>query len=771
MKAERRSHMRKRNLNLSLVLLVWMVLGGQAYGQEAQTPPPMDLETGWQYRWGDSPLADSGVPVWSAGDISTPGWRSLSFTSLPTDREDQTIIWMRLRLPEERWPDPTLFLREVLVAGEAYLDGRRIYRTGAFEPTSENTYRTSAWHLVPLPADCGGKVLTLRMYSNHDQVIGIVYPPRLGRQADVIQSILMERLDSLVFGVLLIFLGPASLLLYVKRRDREFVGYLSFGAFATCIGVNQAVYVSGPGLLLYAPTWIYYLGHLSFYLFPIGLFAFLEQIVDPGPQRVMRRLWQFHVAFALAGLVLDLLDVIPLPLLQPYLLAVLAVGVLVSLWVAGRSALQGNVEARIVSVGAGILVLAGFYDILMAYGLLPDGHELFQWGTFAFVISLGYALERRFVENHRRLAERTVALSETNADLWDEIIERKRAEEALQKAHAEVNRLKDRLESENVYLQEEIKLEHNFDEIITQSEPFKAVLRQIEQVASTDSAVLILGETGTGKELVARAVHNISNRRERPLVKVNCAVLPANLIESELFGHEKGAFTGALSRKIGRFELADGGTIFLDEIGDLPLELQAKLLRVLQEGEFDRLGSTRTTTVDVRAIAATNRDLEAAIAGRQFREDLYYRLNVFPIHVPPLREHRDDIPILVNHFVKKYGPRAGKTIETVPQRTIDDLQAYDWPGNVRELENTVERAVVLSRGKKLELGEWLPGSKSQGGSEPIPTLEELERRHIAEILERTGWRVRGERGAAELLGLKPTTLESRMDRLGIKRKP
>lgn len=356
----------------------------------------------------------------------------------------------------------------------------------------------------------------------------------------------------------------------------------------------------------------------------------------------------------------------------------------------------------------------------------------------------------------QRVAQRTLELSEVNVSLKD--------------ALGEVESLKCRLEAENIYLQEEIKLQHNFEEIKSRSEPLKKVLRKVEQVASTDSTVLILGETGTGKELLVRAIHNISVRKNRPLVKVNCAALPANLIESELFGHEKGAFTGAISRKIGRFELADGGTIFLDEIGDLPLELQAKLLRVLQEGELERLGNTRTIKVNVRTIAATNRDLEKAIKNGDFREDLYYRLNVFPIKSPPLRDRKEDIPLLVNHFVIKYGAKIGKKIETISQKVMDALQGYYWPGNVRELENIIERAVIISQGKQLQLGDWLPKTGTASRSSHIPTLEEFEKKHIAEVLELTGWRIRGEKGTANILGIKPTTLEARMNKFGIKRK-
>ncbi len=350
-----------------------------------------------------------------------------------------------------------------------------------------------------------------------------------------------------------------------------------------------------------------------------------------------------------------------------------------------------------------------------------------------------------------------------------DITERKRAEEELRHALAEVERLKNRLQEENIYLRQEIQLTHNFEDIISQSEVFKEVLRHIEQVASTDATVLILGETGTGKELVARAIHSISTRPDHPLVKVNCAALPANLIESELFGHERGAFTGALARKIGRFELADGGTIFLDEIGDLPPDLQVKLLRVLQEGEFERLGNPKTIKVDVRVIAATNRNLEQAIENGRFREDLFYRLNVFPIHIPPLRERKEDIPLLVNHFVQKYSSKVGKRIETVSQKVSEHLQAYHWPGNVRELENIIERAVIISRGTQLELGDWFSQEKAPSDVSQVATLEEVERAHITKALQFTRWRVSGAKGAAEILGMNPYTLVSRMKKLAIRR--
>ena len=338
------------------------------------------------------------------------------------------------------------------------------------------------------------------------------------------------------------------------------------------------------------------------------------------------------------------------------------------------------------------------------------------------------------------------------------------------------------LASEAEYLREEIKALHNFDEIIGKSEPILGVLRDVAQVADTDSTALILGETGTGKELIARAIHAASRRRGKPLIKVNCAAIPATLIESELFGHEKGAFTGATAKRDGRFALANGGTIFLDEIGELPLDLQVKLLRVLQEGEFEPVGSSYTKKVDVRVLAATNRDLYQAVRNGKFREDLYYRLNVFPITVPPLRDRGDDITLLASMFAKRFAQRMGRTLEPPSQECIRRLQAYPWPGNVRELENVIERAVITSQGSRLSLDRALPESARDVATEAsaspedtvkrirtVKELEKLERENLIGALEASGWRVAGEKGAARLLGMKSSTLSSRMKALRIKR--
>jgi PAS domain S-box-containing protein len=349
-----------------------------------------------------------------------------------------------------------------------------------------------------------------------------------------------------------------------------------------------------------------------------------------------------------------------------------------------------------------------------------------------------------------------------------DITTRKESEEELHKALNEVSRLKNQLQEENVYLQEEIKLGQDFGEIIGQSDALKYVLFKIAQVAPTETTVLITGETGTGKELVARAIHNASARRDRPMVKVNCAALSASLIESELFGHEKGAFTGAGARKIGRFELADGATIFLDEIGDLPLSLQVKLLRVIQEGEFERLGSSKTLKVDVRIIAATNRNLELEVKAGRFREDLWYRLNVFPITVPPLRQRREDIPLLVQHFINRFAKKLGKTITAVSPQTLQGLHDFSWPGNVRELANVIERAVINAPGPVLRMGEKLETTEPDLATSSR-TLEEIERDYITHVLEDRAWRIEGEHGAAKILGVNPSTLRGRIAKLGIQR--
>jgi len=359
--------------------------------------------------------------------------------------------------------------------------------------------------------------------------------------------------------------------------------------------------------------------------------------------------------------------------------------------------------------------------------------------------------------------------SESDADFLMEVANQIAIAVDNLRAHEETEALKARFEAEAVYLQEEIKTEHNFEEIIGQSTAIRALLKKLEQVAPTDATVLIHGETGTGKELLARAVHDRSRRKTRPQVKVNCGSIPSGLVESELFGHERGAFTGATQQRIGRFELAHGGTIFLDEVTELPLDTQVKLLRILQEGEFERVGSSRTMKVDVRVIAATNRNLQEVVRSGAFRSDLFYRLNVFPLEVPALRERREDIPLLVNFFLGKFSKSVGKEIHGLSQKSMERLVQYGWPGNIRELQNVIERAVVLAKGAIVQIDESMLGAEASAEESTIETLENVERSHIIRALQETQWVIHGKKGAAELLGINPSTLRSRMEKLAIKK--
>jgi len=422
-----------------------------------------------------------------------------------------------------------------------------------------------------------------------------------------------------------------------------------------------------------------------------------------------------------------------------------------------------------------------FIDIGRKIFLL-NAREIFreQIGSHFILLAMEDITERRQLEkdlqnshdklevivNERtsELTERTRELTSSNVQLTQEIEERKRAEESLQGTYAEIKLLKDRLQAENIYLQGEVAREHNFGEIIGQSNVLSNVFLRVEQVAPMNATVLLLGETGTGKGVIARAIHNNSARKDRPLITVNCTTLPASLIESELFGRERGAFTGSDTRQIGRFELADGGTIFLDEIGELPLELQGKLLRVIQEGEYERLGSPRTLKTNVRIIAATNRNLEEEIKNGRFREDLYYRFNVFPITMPPLRERKEDIPLLVNHFVAKFNKKIGKKIESVSNDTLKTLREYHWPGNVRELESVIERAVIISQGTTLQVLDRFDTFRKteEMAGQNFKTLVNMEQDLILQVLQKTGWRINGKNGAAVLLGLHPSTLRARM---------
>jgi transcriptional regulator with GAF, ATPase, and Fis domain len=382
-------------------------------------------------------------------------------------------------------------------------------------------------------------------------------------------------------------------------------------------------------------------------------------------------------------------------------------------------------------------------------------------GKLIGALTFGSMREQR--EWDSRLVERLGLV----AEIFANALAHARADEELHQAYREIEDLKHRLEKENVCLREEVKLNHQHNEVIGDGEAIRRVLKKAEQVATTDSTVLLLGETGTGKELIARTIHDHSRRKHRVMVKVNCAALPASLVESELFGRERGAFTGALTREMGRFELANASTILLDEIGELPLELQSKLLRVLQEGEFERLGGPRTIKVDVRVIAATSKNLQLAVQEGKFREDLFYRLNVFPITLPPLRERKEDIPALVWHFVNDLSQRMGRSIESIHAATMEAFKNYYWPGNIRELRNVIERFLITNTNTVFRAE--VPIVESSGTHGRAQTFEEVERNHLLKVMELVGWRVRGQGGAAEILGLKATTLESRMQKLRVVR--
>jgi transcriptional regulator with GAF, ATPase, and Fis domain len=474
-----------------------------------------------------------------------------------------------------------------------------------------------------------------------------------------------------------------------------------------------------------------------------------------------------------------------------YLLAVASVGLAL---VAARTFLHYHLPLAIMSfsfcaiaitfwyAGIGPGVLALVLAVLIRTFLFQPEVDWISRITYDFVFALFsfFMLQATRAKNEleSRVAKRTAALTKANADLHQEISERKRAEEALQEnvaalrnALEEIQRLKDQLYKENLALREEIDVNRMFEEIVGSSPALQVVLSQVAKVAPTDSTVLITGETGTGKELMARAIHKRSQRAARAFVSVNCAAIPRDLIASELFGHEKGAFTGATQRRLGRFESADGGTIFLDEIGELPAEMQIALLRVLQEREFQRVGGNESIKADVRVVAATNRDLPTAIAEGRFRDDLFYRLNVFPIEAPPLRERKEDIPLLVEYFVDRYANQAGKKITGISKKSMELLQSYQWPGNIRELQNVIERSVIISESANLCIDEsWFVGHSASTDSAIQPFSEKLatqEREMIESALTESNGRVSGPRGAAAKLGIPQSTLDSKIKALRI----
>ncbi len=750
---------------LIAIFILNSVFSNQGYPQTQTNDLPLQITEGWEYRWGDSPLDEQEVPVWTYELDESSEWKPLSYPAGVADppyRKGRKTIWFRVPLPEGNWLDPHLYIGAVGFACEVYIESKRIYSFGSVNTVGAGKYPGPRRHLIPLDSNFQGKTIFFRIFSEESDSIGLARIKLLSRN-DYVESLLKNELQLIVLGFLFAGIGLLFLALFILRRKPKI--YFTFGLFSLSIGIWT--FIDYDLWQLIAPTtgiWFYLTVPFQ-YLALAALCAYFEQVFDFGKKSIVHRLQILYLGYAVVAITLHashFFQLIVVELFELSFVLLLTVTFVILLATSVKASLKGKTEAKIITAGFAAFFVMVMFDLSGFLGFFSWSLYMRPWGMLLFLFSLGVVLERSFSDAHQRLQR-------YSAELEEQVTEKTKTAEALQSALFEVERLKNRLQTENIYLQEEIKVEHNFGNIIGQSKALKKVLSNLEQVASTDATVLILGESGTGKELLARAIHNISERSERPMVKINCAALPANLIESELFGHEKGAFTGALSRKTGRFEVADGGTIFLDEIGDLPLELQSKLLRVLQEGEINRLGNSHAINVDVRVIAATNRNLEEEREKRNFREDLYYRLNVFPIKAPPLRERKEDIPLLVNHFVKKYSAKTGKKIESIPQHVMDSLQSYHWPGNVRELENIIERALILTKTKHLQIGDWFAKTQNGVHGAKIPTLEELEKNHILEVLEKTNWRIRGEKGAAKILDMKPTTLASRIQKLGITR--
>ncbi|MFQ5638831.1 MAG: sigma-54 interaction domain-containing protein [bacterium] len=724
--------------------------------------------------------------TWAQPEYDDSDWQRVKYGAFPNERW-QGIGWFRyvLEVDSTLWHVPLgFFMGNIFGGAELYLDGKLLQRFGKVVTSKEEEevayimWEPIAIYFQPPAGFTDGRsrhLLAIRYSSyfwNSPVWSGQRWP--LFWRIDDLEEMKAHRAgrvrNATIHQMLLIGVFLAFALLHLLL-------YLFYPSQGSRTNLYFAALTASTAVMVYCDFQEFFAFDAVMYFIIFRVFGTAAILVTLSGLRFIYALSypkrpRSFLLFSLVGIGLTLWFWFRPLVAQTYLIIFYIIGfaeiirVIAATRITKRSLqLEGG---WILLLGSIPFVLVGIYYFLAALEVvqLPWDYEDFPtpyYAVLCLIISMSVFLACNFAQTHKDLEAQSTELA-------FQVGEKTRTAEALQKALSEVEQLKDRLQAENVYLQDEIKLQHNFGEIICSSEVMKSLLRKVEQVAAADSTVLILGETGTGKELIAHAVHNISGRSSRPLVKVNCAVLPANLIESELFGHEKGAFTGAHSRKIGRFELADGATIFLDEIGDLPLELQTKLLRVLQEGEIERLGSTKTIDIDVRVIAATNRDLENAIENQSFREDLYYRLNVFPIKCPPLRERKEDIPLLVNHFIKKYSAKSGKAIKTITQTAIDRLQTYHWPGNVRELENIIERAVVITHGEKLELGDWLPKAEATSTTSHVPTLEELEREHILEVLELTNWRVSGEKGAARILGIKSTTLDARIKKLGISRK-
>ena len=718
---------------------------------------------------------------WAVPAFNDSAWSQIPMNEFPLEQW-QGSGWFRIELKVDStlWERPMALMLSLRGAMQVYLDGTLLHTVGKVGDSRENeqavVYESPRFHPIVFRTHektnrQSTHLLVLRYssfflkqpaWSGEQPTIFFRIEP-LQSAVQTLEKDLRNRTthQMLISGISITFaiLHLALFLFYRRPQANLYFGLIALGFALNVFFDVQRHFSTTPDSVL----WSLRLNYTGSLIIVLAMIRLTHSLYYQKPQL------QFYGIAILGTILIAATWFRPLtPSIYGQLLVVLSVAeisrtILVS-WLRKRAMLlQGF---WIIGLGLGLTILFVIYKKMGDFGFLQSlsfekDIPLDRYGILCLLASISIFLAYNFARLNKNLVIKSL-------ELEDEIDQRQRALQELQKAHSEVETLKDRLRVENIYLQEEIKSEHNFTDIISRSDTLNHVLHKVEQVASTDATVLILGESGTGKELIARAVHNLSPRRNRPLVKVNCAVLPANLIESELFGHEKGAFTGALVRKIGRFELADCGTLFLDEIGELPFELQSKLLRVLQEGEFERLGSSQTLKVDTRIIAATNRNLEQAIRDGGFREDLFYRLNVFPITVPPLRERKKDIPVLVNHFIKKFAAKTGKSVETISKHLIQILEEYYWPGNVRELENVIERAVIVSSGKQLKLdGNF---TKTQEQNDNMTTLDENERQHIIKALELCNWRISGEKGAAKILGINDKTLYSRIQKLNISKR-
>jgi DNA-binding NtrC family response regulator len=727
---------------------------------------PIKLSGQYEFYWQQHVMPDSLAGLHSpqsSGFINVPGtWNGYKVNGKTLGGEGYATYRLTVLLKKA---EPLAFkFLDMATAYAVYVNGKPLFSAGVPGTTKATTVPRYFPQVVDFTPESKRFEIVFHVSNFHHRMGGAWEAIQMGLANEMYQA--REKallLAAFLFGSILL-MGLYHLGFFMLRtKDRA---YLFFGLFCLLIAFRLIAINERFLLYLFPRTgWelLAKLEYLSYYL-SLPVFAiFLRSLYPEDFSATLLRTIQI-ISAVFCGVVLFTPGrVFSYTVPAHHIYTILACGYGVYLLV--LSTVRRREGAKIILLGFSVLFVAILNDILK-YFMIVHTPEILPFGLLAFIFFQAILLSFRFSRAFMTIAAQRSELEIANVKYEKEIAERQQAEESLRRAFTEIAQLKEQLQTENVYLKEEIKLHHNFEEINGQSEALKYVLYKVEQVAPTDTTVLLLGETGVGKELFARAIHNASPHRDRPLVKVDCAALPSHLIESELFGHEKGAFTSAVNKQIGRFEVADGTTIFLDEIGELPLELQSKLLRVLQDGEFERLGNPKTIKVKVRVIAATNRELEEEVCRGRFRQDLFYRLNVYPISVPSLRSRRQDIPLLVQTFVQNFSSKLGKPIHTISQKTMLTLQDYPWPGNIRELQNLIERAVITSPDGTLRVE--LP-KISDSGTNGFMTLEEIEREHILKTLAKVNWKIEGADGAAAKLGLHPSTCRGRLRKLGIQR--